>query len=103
MHVLTLTAPDSDHDLSSLQVHTLRPGEFFPFFGGRKSGYYCDDAPAIITRWVHQGIHDTAYNIDDPRVWKWVDELINWHGFRVSAEQPCEDQTSVPTIITKTL
>lgn len=97
MQVLNLVSQDGK---TSVQIHMLQPGEFFPHFGGRKSGLYAGTTASLVTRWVAaSGLKDTEYDIADPRPWKWVEELINWHNYRVTAAQPCGEQTDKPPTI----
>jgi hypothetical protein len=93
-HILTLTSPDGK---TRLEVSLINPGETFPLFGGRSSGLTARKTGSLITRWVHPyGLKDTEHHIHDPSVWKWVDELINWHGFTLRAAQQAEDQSQRP-------
>ena len=95
-HILTLISPTGK---TRLEVSLLNPGECFPRFGGSSQGLVAHKTGSLITRWVDEasGYKDTEYDIHDPRPWKWVDELINWHGFKVNAAQSVEDQSDRPT------
>lgn len=92
-HILTLTSPDGK---SRLELSLINPGECFQGFGGSSQGLVAHLTGSLITRWVSadSGFNDTEYHIHDPRPWKWVDELINWHGFKVQAAQHAEDQSN---------
>lgn len=81
-----------------VEVHMVNPGHLFKPFGGSKSGLAVEKTASLITRIKDNryGIKDVEYDIDDPTVWKWFDELINWHGATVVSAQPCEDQTEKP-------
>ena len=94
-HILTLISPTGKN---RLEVSLINPGETFPLFGGRSSGLLAHKTGSLITRWIDEtgGFKDTEFHIHDPRPWKWVDELINWYGFKVHAAQPVEDQTKKP-------
>lgn len=94
-HILTLISPTGKN---RLEVSLINPGETFPQFGGRSSGLTARKTGSLITRWTDEasGFKDTEFHIHDPAAWKWVDELINWYGFKVHAAQPVEDQTQKP-------
>lgn len=96
-HILTFTAPTSlDPDLppARCEVHLLNVGECFERFGGSSASLVVRKTASLITRWVSPfDWKDTEWDIHDPRPWKWFDELVNLHGYKMTATQPCEPQS----------
>lgn len=91
-HVMTL-----ELDGLVVEVHMLNAGDRLPYFGGSKSGLVVQKTASIVTRSKGSGgCKDVEYDIYDASVWKWIDELINWHGAKVVSVQPCEDQSDKP-------
>lgn len=81
----------------TVEIHLLNVGQTFVGFGGSKRGLTARKTASLITR--HKapwGTHDIEYDIDNPRPWKWVEELIAWHGFKLVAAQECEAVSQQP-------
>ena len=95
-HVMRLS---KDGDSFTVDVFILNPNQRFTPFGGSKSGLVVKKTASLITRVKEPkyGItRDTEYDVYDASVWKWFDELINWHGYKMTSMQPVEDQSEKP-------
>lgn len=96
-HILTFTSPPPtapDDPPARVEVHVLNAGEFFEGFGGSRHGLVVRETASLITRWISPfDFKDTEWDIHDPRPWKWFDELVNLHRYKMTATQPCEPQS----------
>lgn len=74
MKVLTIKFPDK----STVAVSMLNPGEFFPDFGGSRSGLVVGKTASLITsRRSPMGTVDRELDIHDPEFWAVIAKLIN--------------------------
>lgn len=93
-HILTLTSTKRDEPPARVEFHLLNAGEFFAGFGGSRHGLVVRKTASLVTRWISPAsMKDTEWNIGDPRPWKWLDELVNLHAYKMTAQQSCEPQT----------
>jgi hypothetical protein len=78
-HIYTLDSATNSG--SRLEIHLLNPGETFQRFGGSSHGLTVRGRKAsTVTRWVDGGsgyTRDIEWNLSEPRVWKWVADLIS--------------------------
>lgn len=71
--VMTLSYGDE-----KTEVYLINPGESFPGFGGGRHSLLITGTASLITRSIGpNGLRDTEYNIDDPKIWTWISKLIN--------------------------
>jgi hypothetical protein len=86
MKVLTVKIKDNG---LTYEIHMLNPGEFFPDFGGSRSGLQVRKTASLIVRerspW---GRKDTEYDISDQSMWRWFSNLMQDNPkIEVTAEQ----------------
>ena len=76
MHVLTI---HDKKDGSTVEIHTLNPGDHIETFGGSTSGLTAVKTASIIHRQSHPawGTTDTEIDIYNARFWAWMRDIIN--------------------------
>jgi len=88
-HILTLTSPPlPPHRPTRIEVHILNAGEFFAGFGGSSRGLVVRGTASLITREISVMTSDTEWHVHDRKVWKWIADLVNTHGWTMEAMQP---------------